>query len=271
MIRRPAVAGMFYPARADDLERTVRGFISGSGRSPESGVAGIVSPHAGYVYSGAMAGAAFATAPDPVSCVVIVAPPHRYPVSGGSVFDGEGYSTPLGVAPVNREVTGALLGSGLSFQPQAHAEEHSAEVQIPFVQVRWPDASIAVVLQGSDSPSFTKELAEAIHAAVRGEPRPLVVASSDLSHYHSQSIARQKDSLVISAFLSGEPVRLREAAAAGGEACGMGPIGTLMEYARARGCTRFEEIGWTTSAETSGDSSSVVGYFAGFCACEGGT
>ncbi|OPL19125.1 MAG: hypothetical protein AVO35_12250 [Candidatus Aegiribacteria sp. MLS_C] len=269
MIRRPAVAGMFYPAGAHDLERTVRGYIRGSGRSPESGVAGIVSPHAGYVYSGAVAGAAFATAPDSVSCVVIVAPPHRYPVSGGSVFDGEGYSTPIGVAPVNRKVTGSLLDSGLCFQPAAHLNEHSAEVQVPFVQVRWPDASIAVVLQGSDSPSFSRELAEAIDAAVSGERRPLLVASSDLSHYHSETVARQKDSLMIRAFLSGDARRLREAAAEGGEACGIGPIGTLMEYARIRGCTRFEEIMWTTSAEASGDSSSVVGYFAGCCAEEG--
>lgn len=269
MIRRPAVAGMFYPSDGNDLERMVSSFISGSERTPNDTVTGLVSPHAGYVYSGAVAGAAYATAPDGVRNVVIVAPPHRYPVQGASVFDGEAYSTPLGDAPVSGEIVSALLQGGLSFQPRAHEGEHSAEVQVPFVQVRWPGAEIAVVLQGSSGAGFSAELGGLLARVLEGFERPLVIASSDLSHYHSLKVAREKDSRIIEAFLSGDAGRMEKAASEGGEACGIGPILTLMNYAEARGDTVFEKIAWSTSAEASGDSSSVVGYFAGCCRREG--
>lgn len=265
MIRRPAVAGMFYPSDGNDLQKMVSSFISGSGRSPDDTVTGLVSPHAGYVYSGAVAGAAFATAPDGVRNVVILAPPHRYPVRGASVFEGEAYATPLGDVPVSGGITSALLEAGLSSQPRAHAGEHSAEVQVPFVQVRWPEAEIAVVLQGSTSLEFSGELGRLLARVLEGFEKPLVVASSDLSHYHSLKVAREKDGRIIEAFLSGDAGRMEKAVSKGGEACGIGPILTLMNYAEARGDTGFDKIAWSTSAEASGDSSSVVGYFAGCC------
>lgn len=269
MIRRPAVAGMFYPSDGKDLERMVSSFISKSGRSPDDTVTGLVSPHAGYVYSGAVAGAAYAKAPDGVRNVVIVAPPHRYPVQGASVFDGEAYATPLGDAPVSGEITSALLKGGLSFQPRAHAGEHSAEVQVPFVQVRWPGAEIAVVLQGSSDAGFSGELGRLMARVLEGFPKSLVVASSDLSHYHSQASARKRDSRIMEAFQTGDTDMMEKAVSEGGEACGIGPILTLMNYASERGDTVFEKIAWSTSAEAGGDSSSVVGYFAGCCRSEG--
>lgn len=265
MIRAPAVAGMFYPAGRDSLMSMVRSFLKDSGRTPDSGISGIVSPHAGYVYSGAVAGAAFASAPPDVGSVVIIAPPHRYPVRGASVYGGEGYKTPLGTAPVSSRITSRLLDAGLGFQPEAHASEHSAEVQVPFVQVRWPDAEIAVILQGTTSSDFSSRLAGAVSNAIEGDERALVVASSDLSHYHPLHEAGRKDRKVIEAFLTGDPARLDEAVTGGGEACGAGPMLTLMHFARLRGHIRFEEIMWRTSADASGDTSSVVGYFAGCC------
>ena len=270
MVRRPAVAGMFYPADRGSLERMVVSYLKGSGRSPDPAVAGIVSPHAGYVYSGAVAGAAFASAPDAVDTVLIIAPPHRYPVTGASVFDGEAYATPLGDAPVSRRVTDILLEEGLVFQPQAHRSEHSAEVQIPFVQVRWPAAEIAVVLQGSATSDFSRELAGAVRKALEAAGSTIVVASSDLSHYHSQNVAESKDRKIMDAFLSGDTVELDRALASGGEACGAGPIMTLMHYADICGFRSYEEISWSTSAETSGDTAQVVGYFAGSVGRESG-
>ncbi|MEN8208035.1 MAG: AmmeMemoRadiSam system protein B [Candidatus Fermentibacteria bacterium] len=270
MIRKPAVAGMFYPAGRETLKELVRSLISGSGRQADDSVTGIVSPHAGYVYSGAVAGAAFASAPDDVRNIIIIAPPHRYPVMGASVYDGEGYETPLGTAPVDREITSRLLQAGLTFQPPAHRSEHSAEVQIPFIQVRWPDSSIAVILQGSVSTDYSKQLAGMISDAARGMGRTLIVASSDLSHYHSLAAAEKKDEKVINAFLTGDPHNMEVALAEGGEACGTGPILTLMNYAAVMKQTRFGRIMWETSAAASGDRSSVVGYFAGFCGTEAG-
>jgi AmmeMemoRadiSam system protein B len=100
---------MFYPSDRETLEELVSSFISGSGRQADEFITGIVSPHAGYVYSGAVAGAAFASAPDDIRNVIVIAPPHRCPVTGASVYDGEGYETPLGTAPVQREITSRFL------------------------------------------------------------------------------------------------------------------------------------------------------------------
>ena len=267
MIRKPAVAGMFYPSDRETLEELVSSFICGSGRQADDLITGIVSPHAGYVYSGAVAGAAFASAPDDVGTVIIIAPTHRYPVMGASVYNGEGYETPLGIAPVQKEITSRLLEAGLGFQPEAHRGEHSAEVQIPFIQVRWPDSSIVVILQGSVSADYSRQLAEIISFATRGFDNTLIIASSDLSHFHSIDIAEKKDRKIIEAFVSGNPPNMEAALAQGGEACGRGPILTLMNYAAG---SRFGEIMWETSARESGDSSSVVGYFAGYCGREAG-
>ncbi len=265
MIRRPAVAGTFYPSQSDTLERLVSLFISGAGRQADDLITGIVSPHAGYIYSGVVAGAAYASAPDNIKNVIVLAPPHRYPVSGASVYDGEGYKTPLGTAPVQKEITSRLLGAGLTFQPGAHRSEHSAEVQIPFIQVRWPDSSIVVILQGSVSADYSRQLSEIISEAVRGFENTLIVVSTDLSHFHPLEIATEKDRKIIDAFVSGNPQNMEAALAQGGEACGRGPILTLMNYAVLTNQTRFGEIMWETSAPTSGDTGSVVGYFAGYC------
>lgn len=268
MIREPAVAGAFYPSDAKSLEQLVNSFIANSGISSDDLITGIVSPHAGYIYSGAVAGAAFACAPDDVKNVVVLAPTHRYPVRGASVYDGEGYSTPLGTLPVQREITSRLLKAGLTFQPEAHRSEHSAEVQVPFIQVRWPESSIVAVLQGLTSAEYSAQLAEVIAEAVKGYENTLIVASSDLSHYHSLQTAEKKDRKVIEAFVSGDPQNMEAALLQGGEACGIGPILTLMNYARLTKQKRFAKVMWETSAAASGDSSSVVGYFAGFCGWE---
>ncbi len=262
------MAGIFYPSERETLEELVSSFICGSGRQADNLITGIVSPHAGYVYSGAVAGAAFASAPDSVKNVIVIAPTHRYPVMGASVYDGEGYETPLGTAPIQKEITTGLLQAGLSFQPEAHRGEHSAEVQIPFIQVRWPDSSIVVILQGSVSADYSRQLAEIISFAARGFDNTLIIASSDLSHFHSLDIAEKKDGKIIEAFVSGNPPNMEAALQQGGEACGRGPILTLMNYAARMKQRRFGEIMWETSARASGDSSSVVGYFAGYCGRE---
>jgi len=270
MIRRPAVAGMFYPAVEKDLGNLVNALISDSGRTSDDLITGIVSPHAGYIYSGAVAGAAYAAAPDDVKTVIVLAPPHRCPVRGASVYDGEGYLTPLGTVPVNREITSALLGAGLIYQPAAHQNEHSAEVQVPFIQVKWPDSSVVMILQGSSSSGYSKQLAEIIAETTGSLDRIMIVASSDLSHYHSLDAAEKKDRKIIDAFKSGKAGNMETALMNGGEACGIGPMLTLMNYAHIMKQNRFGEIMYGTSASASGDSTSVVGYFAGYCGWETG-
>lgn len=272
MIREPVVAGTFYPADPGALRDSVEGFINGSDQVADPGVIGIVSPHAGYIYSGAVAGAAYASAPDGIRTVVIIAPPHRFPVVGYSAFMGEGYRTPLGTAPAATEVVGRLMDAGCVFQPAAHMSEHSAEVQFPFVQVRWPEASIAVVLQGDGGGTPSRKLAGMVVQALEGMEDTLVVASSDLSHYHPRRTAGNLDGAVMDAWLSGDPERLEEVIRKGrGEACGAGPMLTLMHYAALRDAGQFRRVSYDTSATASGDSSAVVGYFAGTAGLLGGT
>lgn len=268
MIRNPVVAGTFYPSDREHLSSMITDFMSSNDREPDSSITGLVSPHAGYVYSGAVAGAAFASAPAVVSTVVILAPTHSYPVHGASVYRGEGYLTPLGVAVIDSEITSGLLDSGLSFQAAAHRGEHSAEVQIPFIQTKWPDASIVVVLQGSVFDGHSRTLAENLHDVLKSKKDILIVASSDLSHYHPYSEAERMDRKVIEAFTSGNPDNLNAVLSGGSEACGGGPMLTLMHYSMLNGSEKFGEIMWDTSATASGDRNSVVGYFAGYTAKE---
>lgn len=271
MIREPAVAGTFYPADPVRLRTEVEAFLDRPDLAPDPSILGLVSPHAGYVYSGAVAGAAFASAPDAVRTVVVVAPPHRVPVAGFSAEEGEGFRTPLGVIPAAREVIARLRGAGCVFQPGAHRSEHSAEVQLPFIQVRWPDARVALVLQGEGSGAASRKLAGMLHLALGGGEGCLVVASTDLSHYHSQRTAEGMDGAVIDAWLTGDPGELENLFRSGrGEACGAGPMLTLLHYAALRGARSFRRIAWDTSASASGDRSAVVGYFAGAVASAGG-
>jgi hypothetical protein len=264
MIREPVVAGMFYPDDPGELRRTVAGYIEESGEEPDDAVRGIVSPHAGYVYSGPVAGAAFAAAGDDVRRVVIIAPSHRYPVYGSSVLDARGFRTPLGVADIDRETVSALLESGFSFEPRAHSSEHSTEVQIPFVQVRWPKAQVVVIIQGEVSSEHSHRLAGALADLIDDGGDTLMVASSDMSHYHPVDQAKELDRRVADAFLSADPERLVSVLRKGsGEACGAGPILTLLSWARRMGYTGTRELAYDTSATASGDRSAVVGYFAG--------
>lgn len=258
------MAGMFYPGDPGVLRRDVEGFLSGSGGSPDPAVIGIVSPHAGYVYSGRTAGAAFACAPRAIHTVVILAPAHRRPVRGASIYAGSGYLTPLGLAGISTGVVDRLRQSGHSFEPAAHAAEHAEEVQIPFVQVRWPDACIVPILQGDSSLGFSRRLASDIRKACEGEEGVFLVASSDLSHYHDLTQARDMDSRFLKAFESGDPSALEHVLSSGAaEACGGGPVITLLEWARAGGAFATRILAYDTSATATGDSGSVVGYMAG--------
>jgi AmmeMemoRadiSam system protein B len=262
-VREPVVAGAFYTADPVRLRKQIEELIGSSGLEPDPDIVGVVSPHAGYVYSGATAGCAFAAAPSDPGTVVILAPSHRVPLSGASVYAGSGYRTPLGVCETDAAFVERLMAAGVPFEPVAHAHEHSAEVQVPFVQVRWPEARIVVVIQGPAGRGFHSVLARALEEASGGK-RFFVVASSDLSHYHPIGQAESLDGRVIDAFLSGDAGRLESVLATGeGEACGSGPMTTLLSWAAMKGYTGFRRLAYDTSATASGDRSAVVGYFAG--------
>ncbi len=246
---KPAFAGSFYPSTPDAVKADVCNLLQNS-CSPFSEAVGMVVPHAGYVYSGKTAAYGFASAPDNVSTIVICAPSHRYPFKGETVFDTDFLETPLGLCPVDRKITGFLAEEMESIVFQ----EHSLEVLIPFVQMKWPDAMIVPIVLGMEPDC--KKVAELIY---KHAPEAFLIASSDLSHFHPLSEAEKLDRMVINAFLSLSPEQIGDNL----EACGKTAIKTLLYFAAMKSAGTAVELHYSTSADAGAGTDEVVGYFSG--------
>ena len=288
--RKPHVAGQFYPAGQSELLELVQGFISGQ---PEPTVAdkprALIVPHAGYQYSGPVAGSAFRLVQGHhYDGVVVVGFTHRFPFDGISVDTRESYETPLGLIPVDLDAVeflqsfaprgagpvrslGSSNGAGASVQPpalrhheEAHAAvEHSLEVMLPFLQVALGEFRLIPVIMGRASLDETSQLAEALAAlAQRGDY--LFVFSTDLSHYHAYETARQIDARTIEAMLFETPQAVDRLFAFGqAEACGRGPVVASLFLAAKLGYLKREFLSYANSGDTAGDKSQgVVGYTA---------
>jgi hypothetical protein len=271
-IRPPAFAGQFYPADPAALRAAIEGFMKDALPARVDGPVTLVVPHAGYIFSGQIAADAYRqAAASRVDTVVILGANHT---SGTfrrvSVFGGEGYRTPLGVARVDRGLAAALVkeGGGV-FDASLHEREHSVEVQVPFVQHVFPGAAIVPVVVGSPDPELCRRFGRALAALAAGR-RLLVVASSDLSHYPERRVAADVDRRTLEAIagMKIDALAAMEARAAGqGErgvatcACGEGPIRVAIEAARAMGALRGTVISYANSGDTAiGDPERVVGY-----------
>ncbi|HWM89318.1 MAG TPA: AmmeMemoRadiSam system protein B [Thermoanaerobaculia bacterium] len=252
-IRRPAVAGMFYPGSPQELRSTVEELLRDApapgGPMPKA----VIAPHAGYVYSGPTAAAAFQSlAGRPIERAIILGPAHRVPVRGLALSGADAFATPLGNVPVDtaaaRQVSG--LPQVTTF-PEAHAHEHSLEVELPFLQVLFPEAWVLPVVVGD---AEGEEVAEVLDL-LWGGPETAVVISSDLSHYLPYDVARRVDRETADEILALEgPLHSRQA-------CGAYPINGLLVAARARGMApRLLDL--RNSGDTAGDRGRVVGYGA---------
>ena len=269
--RPPVVAGMFYPADPVELSSMVDRLIEASVVRSTAGtiIAGVV-PHAGYVYSGGTA-ADFYSLIDGLEydVVIIIGPSHHVAFQGMSVFDGDFYLTPLGPVPVAADIADRLREShpAASFIPAAHEEEHCLEVQIPFLQrTIEPGFRIVPIVTGYTGTNELQYMAELILAEAYNE-KVLVLASSDLSHYPTDSLARVVDSLTVKAILSGDmnqflqtPSEEKLPAGLDTFACGRLPIALVMAYTDLYPGVTSELLSSTTSASVSGDYSRVVGY-----------
>jgi len=242
-------AGSFYPAGTEELRVFVKRLLCNECRPVENAV-GMVVPHAGYTYSGRTAGRGFASAPDDVSTVVVVAPSHRYPLSGETVFEVDFIETPLGMCPVNTVATSAIA----SEMGSVVFSEHSLEVMIPFIQVKWPGADVVPIVLGSEPDC--RKTAELIQRCV---PDAFVVASSDLSHFYPLQVAAELDRQVIDAFISLSPDRITDNI----QACGRWAVKTLLFIAELRWAKNAIEIDYSTSADAGAGTDEVVGYFSG--------
>jgi MEMO1 family protein len=255
-VRPPAVAGLFYPADPSELESDVETFLeegpSGSGPVPKA----IVAPHAGYVYSGSIAGSAYARALPArgrITRVVLLGPAHRTPDAGIAVSGADAFGTPLGRLAIDAATRDALLDAGLiAVRDDAHAEEHSLEVQLPFVQVCLGDVMVLPLAVGQVPPDRVADVLD----SVWGGDETLVVVSTDLSHYHDHDTATELDRRTAEAMVARRPERLGRY-----DACGVIPLQALLAVANGRGLG-VELLDLRTSADTAGGPDRVVGYGA---------
>jgi AmmeMemoRadiSam system protein B/AmmeMemoRadiSam system protein A len=264
-IREPVVAGSFYPAPRDALLRQVTELLRRADAEPLGGVRALVSPHAGYVYSGAVAAGAYASiGENAFRRVVVIAPSHRIPFDGVSTFVGEAYETPLGLVEIDLEALFRLASRfpALRSVPGAHGLEHSLEVQLPFIQVGLPETKLVPLVMGSQDEGTARELGTALAESLGGK-ETLVVASSDLSHYHEDSVARVLDGVVTDHVRMLEPAKLLRSIERGqAAACGAGPMAAAMFYARGVGAEASRIVSYATSGDVTGDRRQVVGYLS---------
>lgn len=266
-IRESVLAGSWYPGHAETLRRDIRRYLDEARVThPNGPLTALVAPHAGYMYSGGVAAHAYKLLEGQSwDTVMILAPSHRLPFDGASVCAGGGYATPLGVVPVDEEVTAALLQHSPPFRdfPQAHAHEHAVEIQLPFLQVVLRNFRLVPVIMGSQSFDFCQNAARIIVEACRGR-RVLLVASTDLSHFHSYEQARQLDLKVAERVAAFEVAALAEGFRKGdSEACGGGPLVTVMLAARELGADGATVLRSVNSGDVTGEQhGGVVGYMA---------
>ncbi|MCU0579800.1 MAG: AmmeMemoRadiSam system protein B [Desulfobacterota bacterium] len=266
-IRKSIIAGSWYPGRAENLRSQIRSFLS---RVPEEAppagdLLALIVPHAGYTYSGEVAAYAYKLLLHrPFHRVVLVAPSHRHAFRGASIDRKTGYETPLGVAPVDPVLSEALRRQSPVFQyvPEGHAQEHSLEIQIPFLQETLGDFSLVAVIQGSQDEATSEEMALALARVLRGE-KILLVASTDLSHFHAYDRAKALDQKILDRVAAFDEAGLM--ADLGNdrvEACGGGIMVTVMKTARLLGADRARVLRYANSGDVTGDRSGVVGYLA---------
>lgn len=267
IVRIPAVAGAFYPSDPKVLRHDIAGYLdSAAGIDKVPGeVIGLISPHAGYMYSGRVAAAAYSQLSGAgYDYVLVISPSHHIYFQGASLYPAGGYQTPLGIIPLARNLVQELLReySVFHYVPQAHRQEHALEVQLPFLQVVLPEFSLIPVVMGSQDWETASMMVEALGTLLLGE-RVLLVASSDLSHYHSYDEAVSLDSNILEAVNNNDARALWNIVAGGqAEACGAGPMMAVMMLAAKLGATGARVVAYQNSGDVTGDRGQVVGYMA---------
>lgn len=261
MIREAAVAGQFYPGWPDELREIIKHMAPKGGVKREA--IGVVCPHAGYVYSGPVAGAVFSILKFP-STFILIGPNHRGMGKPFSLMKDGRWKTPLGETPIDEALASAILGESryLEADQAAHRYEHSLEVQLPFLQYFKPDVSIVPIILAQADPSVYKEIGLSLARALRKSGSDAVIlASSDMTHYEPHESAKNKDRQAIDAIVDLDADELvKRIARYGITMCGYAPVISLITAAREMGAKKAELVKYQTSGDTSGDYSSVVGY-----------
>lgn len=266
-VRPPAVAGSWYPGTASALSRAVDEHLGGVDREavPFAELRAIIAPHAGLMYSGPVAAHAYQLLRQHrFEVIVLVGPSHFVGFEGVAIHPKGGFRTPLGVAPIAEECAAALMAAAPIVRelPSAHAREHSLEMQLPFVQRLAPAIPIVPLVMGVQTAETARLLGDGLEVALRGR-RALIVASTDLSHYHDAATASRLDRVVLDHVSRFEAEGLQRALdREPGHACGGGPTVAVMRAAWALGARDAVVLAYADSGDVSGDKSAVVGYMA---------
>ncbi len=261
MIRKPAVAGRFYPGTASELHNDIESMIDLE--APRDSVIGLISPHAGYIYSGTVAGAVFSRIEIPDTCIIL-GPNHRGAGAPYAMTTRDGWETPLGIVELDSEL-GILILQNSEFVMEdhdAHDYEHSIEVQLPFLQYLNENVKIVPVALTHTSGDIYKQIGKSIAEAINKlERKVLIIASSDMSHYESSENAKTKDMKAIDAILElDEDKLLKQVEMHSISMCGYGPVMSLISAAKDLGAQDAELIMYQTSGDVSGNYDEVVGY-----------
>jgi AmmeMemoRadiSam system protein B/AmmeMemoRadiSam system protein A len=265
-VRAPVWAGSFYDDDKARLSAQVDAYLENVKDLPviTDEIKALICPHAGYVWSGQTAAYAYRLVRSkPYETVVIIGVSHRYPLDGGSIYLKGGFATPLGVARVDEELAARIAkASGFSYVPQAHAEEHSVEVQVPFIQRALPGAKIVPIVMGYPNRRDVNALAKGL-AAIGGDKKVLIVASTDLSHYLSKKDANTVDAETISLLRNINANTLLSRCARGENImCGGGGVAATLIALKKIGEPRVDVLHYSDSSDISGDEDRVVGYLS---------
>jgi MEMO1 family protein len=261
MIRPPAVAGRFYPSDAQELTRQIQEYSSGA--TEKTHALGCVVPHAGYVYSGRVAGAVYAAMEIPAQSILLG--PRHFPQGQPMAILSEGsFETPLGRAQIDCVLAAELARACplLREDEVAHGREHSLEVQLPFLQTLAANFRFVPVVLATDRYGAMEELGRAVAQVVKAQREPvLVIASSDMNHYESDAITRAKDERAIARILALDARGLYDTVRGEGiTMCGYAATVAMLVAVRELGATGARLVRHATSGEITGDLDEVVGY-----------
>jgi MEMO1 family protein len=261
-VRRPAVAGRFYPGDADDLRAEARSYLESSLDKPIRAI-GCIAPHAGYMYSGHVAGAVFARVEIPERCIVLC-PNHTGMGVPLAIVSEGAWETPLGDVGIDSRLAAALKHQfpALEEDSAAHRTEHAAEVELPFLQLQQAHLKFVPIALGTRRLEILEELGEALAEVISAQnDSVLIVASSDMNHYESDGVTRAKDHRALERILSLDPQGLYEVVTQQNVTmCGFGPAVAMLTAARKLGAKSTELVKYATSGDVSGDRNMVVGY-----------
>ena len=265
-VREPALAGTWYPASPEKLRGQLTEFLSKASSEPVQGeVIGLVVPHAGYMYSGQVAAFGYKHLQGTnFKRVILIGPSHHVGFKGIAVDLQSGYRTPLGTTPVDKDFVNELLGTSSQIRslPDAFTREHSLEIQVPFLQSVLKEFSIVPLLMQVSDDVTCATLAEGLSKTIKKKQgKTLILASTDLSHFHSGDKAKLLDHHFIEGLRAFDPKGLLRSMSRGEcEACGGGPTVAAMLAARGLGADQAIVLRYANSGDVTGDYKRVVGY-----------